>query len=283
MILGGAAKSRASEFAGGLVYRCAVPGTSRAKWAWLADTHVPGDESVATGGRRPAETLRRVVREVAEAAPRGVLINGDLAWSSGRPTDYGRLLQELRPLARDAVVVLGMGNHDSRRNLLAAVTGGAEPAPARLAAVVDAPPYRFVMLDSLIDTSEVGGEIGSAQLGWLDSVLAEEAASRTFVFVHHPGRSASAGCRDFDALERAAARRPGVQALVTGHEHEFFLRRAGGVPHVGLPSAGFAFEPATPCGWVEALLSERRIEIRLHGGGAESLHELGWRPSCAAP
>ena len=277
MILGASASRQALEPGGGLVYRCELPAVARCTWAWIADTHVKADPSASARGQRPDFRLRRIAAEIAADPPAGVLVNGDLAWSVGAESDYDRLLAILRPLATRSAVVLGVGNHDSRGNLLAALRAETVPEPARLTAVVDQPPFRFVALDSLADRRDVGGELGTVQIEWLESVLSEAPDRRAILFVHHPGRSKSAGCRDFAALERLAARHRSVQAIVTGHDHEFSLDRAGGVHRVGLPATGFAFEPETPCGWVEARLSEACLDLRLRAAAHAARHVLAWR------
>ena len=276
MILNGGAASRNGEAADGLVSRCSLPAVEQASWAWLADTHVSGDAGAERNGWRPAQQVAQVVEEVAATRPDGVLVNGDLAWLEGAPDDYALFRTLLRPVSK-LPLVLGVGNHDCRENLLAQF-GYRSDSPAEwLASVIDQPPNRFVMLDSQIAPGVVRGEIGCDQLGWLGSLLANAPRRRTIVFVHHPGESSSEGCRDFDALARLAQSCPGVQAIVTGHDHEFSLGRIGEVHLIGLPSAGFPFDPGTDCGWVEAGLSANGLRLRYHGTISTSGHRLDWR------
>lgn len=277
MILPANGPLRASEFSWGRVYSRVLPAAARSKWAWLADTHIAGDESAERSGWQTASRLRRIVAEISAVGPCGAVVNGDLAWSRGEVEDYRRFLAIAHPLASGSELVLGVGNHDNRGNLLAALAEPSEPAPARLVAMVDQPPNRFVMLDSLIDAGEVGGEIGSEQLAWLESTLSNAPPMRTFLFVHHPGRSASRGCRDFGALIRLAESYRCIQAVVTGHEHEFSLGRARGVHRIGLPAAGFPFDAGVPCGWIEASLSSESIELRFHDNEGAISHVLEWQ------
>ena len=210
------------------------------------------------------------------ARPDGVLVNGDLAWLEGAPDDYGLFRALMQPMGATPLV-LGVGNHDCRENLLANFGGWSDSPPEWLASVVDQPPNRLVMLDSQIGPGVVEGEIGADQLGWLGSLLANAPQRRTVLFVHHPGESTSEGCRDFEALARLAQSRSNVHAIVTGHDHEFSLGRVGDVHLIALPSAGFPFEPGTDCGWIEAGLTADGLRLRFHGTASASTHRLDWR------
>ena len=276
MILNAVAASRNGEAATGLVCSCSLPAVERASWAWLADTHVSGDAGAQRNGWRPAQQVARVVEEIAATQPDGVLVNGDLAWLDGAPDDYVQFQALLRPV-RTLPLVLGVGNHDCRENLLAHFGCERDSPVGWLASVVEQPPNRFVMLDSQIAPGVVGGEIGGDQLGWLGSLLADAPRRRTIVFVHHPGESSSEGCRDFNALARLAQSCPHVQAIVTGHDHEFSLGRVGEVHLIGLPSAGFPFDSGADCGWVEAGLSADGLRLRYRGTISASGHHLDWR------
>lgn len=208
--------------------------------------------------------------------PSGVLVNGDLAWSLGHSDDYERFLDIMRPLAERAAVVLAVGNHDDRGNLLACLANRGEPTPQWLAAVMEQPPFRLIALDSSIDAQTVGGEIGGAQLAWLEEELEAQPRAPTFIFLHHPGESSSEGCSDFSALVRLVRRRQCVQAVVTAHDHEYGVGRVGGVHHVRLPAVGFPFEEHTPTGWVAAVLGPAGIELRLQGSASPAVTHLPW-------
>ena len=277
MILTAEGAAAAKDLPWGRVYSIALPPARASTWAWLSDTHIAASSSAERDGRRPVAALRQTVDEITAVRPAGTLVNGDLAWSSGEPADYERFLAITRPLVASGPLALGLGNHDHRGNMLAAASEGRGLEPRRVAAVIDRPPFRFVMLDSLAGSGQTGGEIGGGQLRWLDGLLAREPGLRTLLLVHHPGESASAGALDFDALEDLARSRDCVQAIVTGHEHEFTIRESGSGHLIGLPAVGFPFDRGTPCGWVEARLSEECISLRLHAGRHSSLRALGWR------
>lgn len=277
MILVAGATPRVRDLAWGRVYSCVLPASDRPGWALLSDPHVAESKSGDSEEQRTAERLRRAVAEVLASGPLPSLVNGDLAWSCGRVEDYRHFLEIVRPLAAGPGLVLGVGNHDHRNNLMRVLGEPPVPPLARLVATVERGPYRFVMLDSLVDTEEVGGEIGAPQLEWLEEALSSAPSRRTLLLVHHPGRSASRGCIDFGALVDVAERHPCVQAIVTGHEHEFALGKRRGIHRIGLPATAFPFEPRVPIGWVEAAMGSAGIDIRFRHAGATGEHRLGWR------
>ena len=277
MILLQGEPSLSTEHGSGVCYRCVLKPSETARWAWVSDTHICGDTNANRGGYRPARQLEQAVAEIGEFQPSGVLVNGDVAWLLGQTQDYERFLGIVEPLTEQAALVLAMGNHDERRNLIAALGGRDGPTPHWLSAVVEQPPFRFVALDSSIDPHTVGGKIGRAQLSWLDEVLASERQYRTIVFIHHPGESSSEGCSDFSDLVQLAHRQQCVQAIVTAHDHAYRLERIGEMHHVCLPALGFPFEDQTPTGWIEAVLGRAYIELRLRGPGRPTVTRLPWR------
>lgn len=277
MILLRGEPSLSTEHGSGVCYRCALKPSENARWAWISDTHICGDTDAIRGGYRPARQLEQAVAEIGEFQPSGVLVNGDLAWLLGQRQDYDRFLDIVGPLTEQAALVLAMGNHDERSNLIASLGGRDGPNPHWLAAVVEQPPFRFVALDSSIGPRTVGGQIGSAQLSWLDEVLDSDPEARTIIFVHHPGESTSQGCSDFFELVRLAQRQRSVQAIVTAHDHEYRLDRIGELPQICLPAVGFPLEEESPTGWIEAVLGRADIELRLRGAGRPTVTRLPWR------
>ena len=277
MILGEAAPALARQFGSGLYYSCSLAETTRASWAWVADTHINADAGADYRGWRPAARLERIVREIAAAEPNGVLINGDISWSVGSTADYLRFQSIVRPVLESVPFVIGVGNHDRRDNMLAVLGNRKGPGPDWMAAVVHQPPFRFVQLDSQIDPQHVGGEIGDQQLEWLDQVLQAESTPRTILFVHHPGESTSAGCRDFDLLAGIAERHRCIEAIVTAHDHAFALERVSRVHRIALPAAGFPFDPQIDCGWIEAQHSRDGLSLAFHGQGGTKSYRLAWR------
>ena len=226
--------------------------------------------------------LERFVREVRASRPSGVLVNGDLAWESGELGDYSRLADLVQPLRARFPLVLVPGNHDRRANMLAQLGRMSRRDPGRIAAVVDQPPFRLVALDSVAVAGDVGGEIGADQLEWLDGLLARAQGRLTLVFVHHPGESTSEGCRDFQDLQAIALSHGTVPAIITAHDHEFAVARAGGLFLIALPALGFPFDPSTQCGWIEACCSAEGARLYPRGGLSGPVRSLFWEEGARA-
>ena len=276
MIVNAASPPRVAEFASGLIYSCSLPAVAEPRWAWLADTHICGDAEAERNGWRPARQLGDIARQVSAARPHGLLVNGDIAWQAGTIEDY-RLFRTLMRPAAGLPMVLGVGNHDRRDHMLAVLAGRSGSEPSWIAAVVEQPPNRFLVLDSQIDPESVGGEVGPEQLEWLRTEIALSEHLRTILFVHHPGRSISEGCKDFDALARLARGCASIQAIVTAHDHALSVTRREGVHLIGLPSSAFPFIDGTDCGWIEAAFCAEGLRLSFHGTGGSSKHRLDWR------
>lgn len=275
MILNGGASLRVAPAGSGLCYSITLAPREPARWALVADTHVGADRSPASDRPDPAGRLRRVVAEILADRRCGAMVNGDLALSVGSEADYRRFREIVAPLAAAMPVVLGVGNHDDRGNLLAALSRSRDAE--WLASVVDQGPYRMVQLDSHLAPGHVGGEVGDEQLGWLEGLLRTGGQRRTIVSLHHPGESTSEGCRDFGKVAELASEHPSVEAIVTGHDHAFSVDQEDGVHRIGLPAAGFAFEPGTPCGWVAADLSASGLVLTLRSDSGREVRRLAWR------
>lgn len=282
MILGPQAPPVVERLGWGLCFCLDLPPTRVARWAWLADTHVSADPTANCHGVRPVAQLERFVKEVRASRTSGVLVNGDLAWKSGELGDYSRLADLLQPLRGRYPLVLVPGNHDRRANMLAQLGGMPRRDPGRIAAIVDQPPFRLVALDSVSVEGDVGGEIGTDQLEWLDGLLARTQPRLTFLFVHHPGESTSEGCRDFQDLQAIARSQNTVRAIITAHDHEFAVARAGGHFLIALPALGFPFDPATQCGWIEACCSAEGARLYPRGRLSGPVRSLFWEEGTRA-
>ena len=120
--------------------------------------------------------------------PRNVICFGDMTFDGGEPASYAFLREQIRPLEAAGIrVVLGMGNHDRRRNFLAAFpeAGKDQPVPGRIVHKVDLGHCDLILLDTLSGTeSSVGGEFGAAQEDWLEREV--KAAKRPVILgAHH--------------------------------------------------------------------------------------------------
>ncbi len=279
MILSPTEPPQIVETTAGLCFSLSLPDARHgvAHWAWLADPHISVDPSAKVRDQHPRVELARIVAEVCSSNPDATLVNGDIAWYDGDRGDYEQFAISIAPIRNAMPLLLGVGNHDARDRFLEMADIRLGSAPARINAVFDQAPFRFVVVDSQKHPKEVGGEIGREQLDWLGAVLSERDAI-TLVFVHHPGQSSSEGCVDFDDLLELAATHKSVKAIVTGHDHEFGLSRAGDIHLIALPASGFTFRSEVPTGWVETTLTLAGADLRLRdANGGRTEHRVVWR------
>ncbi|HUG80209.1 MAG TPA: hypothetical protein VML01_00995, partial [Bryobacterales bacterium] len=111
--------------------------------------------------------------EVIRAAPQAAMILGDIAFKFGLPEDYAAVKPVITEMAEHFPVCLTMGNHDVRENFLGAFwpTATTDPAPPKSIVVVNHPPVRFIILDSLYRVDVVPGLLGFRQREWLARFL----------------------------------------------------------------------------------------------------------------
>ena len=103
--------------------------------ALLSDIHINADKTfVSKQGVNMWDHLKQVSDEVIalKERPGVVLVNGDCAYNAGRAEDYVTVIEGLRPMREAGFPMhLGLGNHDSREHLLAAVGADAAQVKAR--------------------------------------------------------------------------------------------------------------------------------------------------------
>ncbi|MEM6666619.1 MAG: phosphodiesterase [Pseudomonadota bacterium] len=165
-----------------------------------------------------------------------VIITGDLV-NDGGSQDYAALKAVLDQLAMPYRVL--PGNHDTRA-LVVETFGTTETFGAIGSALAgqkyvwdwDLGPVRIVGLDTLVE-GEHHGEVGAAQLDWLDGVLGT-GTKPTLVALHHPPFATGIGfmdgiaMADRDALAAVIARHGHVSAILCGHVHRTIQTRFAG-------------------------------------------------------
>jgi 3',5'-cyclic-AMP phosphodiesterase len=203
----------------------------------LSDPHI----GAKWGAADPLDALAAVVDSLraVRPAPGAVLISGDLA-ENGADSEYAAIRDLLEPLGAPLFVLAG--NHDDRGALRRQFDlPGSGDEPIRYATGLG--PLRLVVLDSKLPGRD-GGQLGPAQLEWLDSELARDPVTPTVVALHHP--PFRTGLRAFDAIglppaETAAfagvvSRHGNVARIVAGHVHRPITADVGGRPALVAPS-----------------------------------------------
>jgi 3',5'-cyclic-AMP phosphodiesterase len=188
--------------------------------AHLSDPHI------TTGplGARPAAGLQLALARVMaiDPLPDCVVITGDLT-DHGRPDEYEALREIFG--AFPLPLYVATGNHDNRETFLDAFAGGPLLADSMEAYyLVECPEASIVVLDSHIPGSPAG-QLGQAQLAWLDDVLNRRPEVPVVLALHHPpvpvGLPFLDGIRllDGDALNDVIDAHPNVIRVMAGHVH----------------------------------------------------------------
>lgn len=184
------------------------------------------DPHITTGplAGPPAVGLNRALGAVLalDQQPDCVVITGDLV-DHGRPEEYRQLHEAIDrfPLPLHLVA----GNHDDPAALMDEFGGtrflGGTGHPHY---TVDYAAFTLVVLESTIAESPVG-RLGTAQLKWLNEVLARKPDTAVIVCLHHPPTSIGIPFLDGMRLEdgqelRAVLRQHGnVARVLAGHAH----------------------------------------------------------------
>jgi 3',5'-cyclic-AMP phosphodiesterase len=239
---------------------------SSVRWALLSDIHIPADPADEYRGFRPYSNLKKVVPEVVAARPDGVLVCGDVARLEGKPGDYDNVKALLAPVTETVPAALLLGNHDDRKNFLAAFGAGqkgAQKVTGKHVAVLETAAVRLVLLDSLIQPNVTPGLLGRAQRAWLQNFLGEAGQRPTLLFVHHTLDDNDGSLADVPRFLEIVKPHRQVKAIVYGHSHRYAYDTLDGIHLVNLPAVGYNFNDQEPVGWVESVLTAEGGEFTL--------------------
>ncbi len=261
------------------------------RFALLADTHIAGDAAQVLRGANMHDHLQAVTDEliaIESERPAAVMINGDCALTSGQAEDYQTLIKLLGPLREAGYPVhVTLGNHDHRQRFweaLPADAGQDERVDQRHLTIVESPLADWLLLDSLDKVNNTPGELGEAQLDWLEKTLAARSDKPVIVYVHHnPDRGQSVkGLTDTEALLELLVANKQVKAMIFGHTHNWNIAEQDGLHLVNLPPVAYVFNKKRPSGWVNMQLSESGAKLTLHSRDKEHAEhgkqlQLKWR------
>ena len=215
----------------------------------VTDPHLFADADGRLRGVPTRSAFEEVLEHVEERhgdADR-LIVTGDLAEDRRRET-YDTLRQRLSSWGERARVV--PGNHDVPGDVGSAFRDMFRIDAPKLAFVDTNTDWALVGLDSHVDGQDAG-QIGEAQLDWLDDVLLSLAGRSIVLFVHHPpvpigtGWLDAMGLSDADALCRVLRRHREVRAIFHGHTHQESHVKLDDIDVYGAPSTAFQFEPGT--------------------------------------
>jgi Icc protein len=256
-----------------------------ARWAFMADTHIPADVENNYRGFYPYQNLQKAVAEIACNSPDGVAIAGDLARLTGELGDYANLKKLLTPVAEKAPVFMALGNHDNRENFIKTFDnahGEKQAVGGKHVVVVNKAPVRLIILDSLLYVNKVQGLLGKAQRKWLEEYLKKCDDAPTILCFHHTLGDGDGDLLDVPRLFRIIKPIRKVKAVLYGHSHVYGFSRLAGIHLINLPAVGYNFSDTEPVGWVEAHLTAKGGRFTLHSVGGNidkdsSVKKLTWR------
>jgi 3',5'-cyclic AMP phosphodiesterase CpdA len=259
---------------------------AEAHWALLSDIHIAADRGNTYRGFRPHENLKNVLDKVRGQSFDAMVVNGDLARLQGLPADYEMVTEYLNPIAEKFPLVVTMGNHDDRKNARSAFTsiaGEVQPVEKKYVITIDGGPCEFVLLDSLLSTNVVPGQLGKSQRNWLANYVKTNTSKPAVLFVHHNLDADEDGALT-DAERLLAIVRPAknVKAIIYGHTHAWKHEQLDGIHLVNIPAVGYNFKDSEPVGWTDAYFSAKGARLKLNAIGGNMAHngetlELPWR------
>lgn len=188
----------------------------------------------------------KAVRALLPAAD-AVIVTGDVA-DTGDPREY-EVAKELLGALSVPVYVMP-GNHDSADEMRAAFADwpGVRDVPAdHFSYTADIGNVRLVVLDTSVP-GEPHGELGSAQLAWLDARLAEVTDRPTVIAMHHPpfrtglAHMDTYDLRDGEAMAEVVGRYSHVERILTGHVHRMIVSAFAGTSVMIMPGVSHQVE-----------------------------------------
>ncbi len=212
----------------------------------LTDTHLCKAQGGTLLGMDTDHSLQSVIDLVKAQRPAMDLLLGTGDLSDQGALEAYRRLQEYFAQLTGANCWLP-GNHDDRANMTAVVDH-----PLRLCREIRLGRWQVLMLDSQVP-GEVGGELGPAELAFLEEALAAAVTDELYslVCLHH--QPVKIGCEWLDEQMVADApaffsvldRFPGVRGVLWGHVHQQVDRLLGDIQLMATPSTCVQFAPGS--------------------------------------
>lgn len=210
----------------------------------ITDMHIflPGQQQPM--GFDTVASLESVIEKInRDEDPDLVLATGDLVHEPGSAV-YLKLNRILRQLERPVICL--PGNHDNSGLMHSHACGNGIFTDKS----VDCGPWRFVMLDSVIENAE-GGYLQREELEFLKNQLLRKPAANVAVCLHH--QPVNIGSPWMDAMQLQNGREfleileycQDVKCVLWGHIHQEFSSRHEHIHLFGSPSTCIQFKPVT--------------------------------------
>ena len=230
-------------------------GAARPFFVHISDTHIAKDPGAIVYKQVPNANAARAVAMIGSLspAPREVIVTGDLACNKGSEEEYRQYQGVLAPLTMTVRHL--MGNHDDYAAFWKVVLkgkneqdpvppGGSPSAGYRYKQAWDwDKDWRFLSISTL-NPGVTSGEVGKAQMDWLEQeAMAAKDRNVALFMHHHPLRSDKPGIADADAMKAALQRHPNIRAVFFGHMHILSLAQDGPLHLICAPSCSYGHVP----------------------------------------
>jgi 3',5'-cyclic-AMP phosphodiesterase len=213
--------------------------------AQISDLHIKQRGELAYRRVDTAAALTRAIATLNRFTPRLdlLVISGDLV-DTPLAAEYDHLKELLAPL--DLPFAAIPGNHDSRDLMRAALPGlGYAQSSGALHSVRKVGDVDIVLLDSTVPGA-AHGELDSAGLEWLDTVLSASTTRPALLFLHHPPFFTGITHMDVQNLRNAAdlaaliRKHPRARLVAAGHIHRATLTAFAGIAATICPAPNHA-------------------------------------------
>jgi Icc protein len=198
--------------------------TSSITLAQITDTHLLADCTIRLRGWDVWQCLQRVLRQVRQHHPDGLLLTGDLA-DQGCAAAYSHLRRAIAPLNLPTYWL--PGNHDHLATMQAVLPA----APLSANRSINLGTWRLLLLNSVLPDAKFGeGQLPAAELQWLKSELITHNHQPTAIALHH--HPIPTGIDWLDQMQVQNAPQlltlleefPQVRLVVFGHIHHEFAQ-----------------------------------------------------------
>lgn len=229
----------------------------------LTDLHLMSDPQAELKGICTRARLDKVLSflNAQYPHPQRLIVTGDLTHDEQFET-----YQALRGILSPWLPCLRLlpGNHDDRTLMRKVFSDRILELEERNVFYDSVGEWRLFGLDSH-SPGEVGGQLGTEQLTWLERNLTQHASQPTGLFLHHPPITVGSswldriGLTDADELLRITRRHPQVRFLCCGHIHQDLLVADSTFVTFTTPSTAVQFRPETEALEVDSVAPGFRI------------------------
>ena len=264
-----------------VLFAAVTYGQELERWILVTDPHIPTNEKQGLNSRNVIGNFKTMTKEVLalDPKPTGVIITGDIANHRGVESDYLMAKRLFQPFETAKLPLYPLlGNHDRRDPFFSVFPKwkAKSAVPGRHCFELKTKYVDFYMLDSN-NSGESTGELGEAQMTWLEQAMCQPSDKPAVVFLHHDITSLT----EKDRIVALAKKCPRFKAYIFGHIHD---------PKFCTPTKARPFYYATllaisagpnstaPYGWNDCTIGPNEMVITLRTGEPQQeINGTVWR------